>query len=167
MNKYESEGGRERKKEKRTHRPFSHTSSITEREGGRQTGVLYCSLALAPVPPLSGRSLAHDLQAASHLLHSQREAKPVSCALLLFPLHHLSSSLLFFFILSSLLLLGASGVKMMQEVSITVAYDAHVVERPGEEDTLACLVAHSRPLRTPRPVVGPFSRRFLFFFFCL
>ena len=43
---------------------------------------------------------------------------------------------------------------MMQEVSIMVAYDAHVVDRPGEEDTLACLVAHSRPLRTPRPVVG-------------
>ncbi|XP_070765710.1 rab GTPase-activating protein 1-like isoform X5 [Enoplosus armatus] len=42
---------------------------------------------------------------------------------------------------------------MMQEVSIMVAYDAHVVDRPGEEDTLARLVAHSRPLRTPRPVV--------------
>nr|XP_015826362.2 rab GTPase-activating protein 1-like isoform X4 [Nothobranchius furzeri] len=42
---------------------------------------------------------------------------------------------------------------MMQEVSIMVAYDAHVVERPGEEDTLACLVAHSKPLRTPRPAV--------------
>lgn len=45
---------------------------------------------------------------------------------------------------------------MMQEVSIMVAYDAHVVDRPGEEDTLARLVAHSRPLRTPRPVVGLF-----------
>lgn len=35
-----------------------------------------------------------------------------------------------------------------------VAYDAHVVDRPGEEDTLACLVAHSKPLRALRPVVG-------------
>lgn len=35
-----------------------------------------------------------------------------------------------------------------------VAYDAHVVERPGEEDALARLVAHSRPLRSIRPVVG-------------
>lgn len=57
---------------------------------------------------------------------------------------------------------------MMQEVSIMVAYDAHVVDRPGEEDTLARLVAHSRPLRTPRPVVGLFSRHFVFsFFHCL
>lgn len=47
-----------------------------------------------------------------------------------------------------------SVVKMMQEVSIMVAYDAHVVERPGEEDALARLVAHSRPLRSIRPVVG-------------
>lgn len=46
---------------------------------------------------------------------------------------------------------------MMQEVSIMVAYDAHVVDRPGEEDALARLVARSRPLRTPRPVVGPFG----------
>ncbi|XP_035759944.1 pleckstrin homology domain-containing family A member 7-like, partial [Neolamprologus brichardi] len=45
-----------------------------------------------------------------------------------------------------------AGVKMMQEVSIMVAYDAHVVDRPGEEDALACLVAHSRPRRAPRPV---------------
>ncbi|XP_024919866.1 rab GTPase-activating protein 1-like isoform X2 [Cynoglossus semilaevis] len=42
---------------------------------------------------------------------------------------------------------------MMQEVSIMVAYDAHVVERPSEEDTLARLVARSRPLRAFRPVV--------------
>ncbi|XP_047229966.1 rab GTPase-activating protein 1-like isoform X4 [Girardinichthys multiradiatus] len=42
---------------------------------------------------------------------------------------------------------------MMQEVSIVVAYDAHVVGRPSEEDTLACLVAHSKPLRALRPVV--------------
>ncbi|XP_029355815.1 rab GTPase-activating protein 1-like isoform X4 [Echeneis naucrates] len=42
---------------------------------------------------------------------------------------------------------------MMQEVSIMVAYDAHVMDRPGEEDTLARLVAHSRPLRAPRSVV--------------
>lgn len=42
-----------------------------------------------------------------------------------------------------------------------VAYDAHVVDRPSEEDTLACLVAHSRPLRIPRPVVGLFSRCFV------
>ncbi|PWA21273.1 hypothetical protein CCH79_00009384 [Gambusia affinis] len=46
-----------------------------------------------------------------------------------------------------------AGTKMMQEVSIMVAYDAHVVDRPGEEDTLACLVAHSKPLRSFRPVV--------------
>lgn len=43
-----------------------------------------------------------------------------------------------------------------------VAYDAHVVDRPGEEDTLARLVAHSRPLRTPRSVVGLFCILFLF-----
>ncbi|XP_037104528.1 rab GTPase-activating protein 1-like isoform X3 [Syngnathus acus] len=42
---------------------------------------------------------------------------------------------------------------MMQEVSIVVAYDAHVVERPGEEDALARLIARSRPIRAPRPVV--------------
>lgn len=35
-----------------------------------------------------------------------------------------------------------------------VAYDAHVVDRPGEEDTLTSLVAHSRPIRALRPVVG-------------
>lgn len=52
---------------------------------------------------------------------------------------------------------------MMQEVSIMVAYDAHVVDRPGEEDTLARLVAHSRPLRAPRPVVGLFSSCFFNF----
>lgn len=63
----------------------------------------------------------------------------------------------FFYILCSSSLPGAREVKMMQEVSIMVAYDAHVVDRPGDEDTLACLVAHSRPLRTPRPVVGLFS----------
>lgn len=45
-----------------------------------------------------------------------------------------------------------------------VAYDAHVVDRPGEEDTLARLVAHSRPLRTLRPVVGLFSPYFISFF---
>jgi len=43
---------------------------------------------------------------------------------------------------------------MMQEVSIMVAYDAHVVDRPGDEDTLTRLVAHSRPPRAARPVVG-------------
>lgn len=52
---------------------------------------------------------------------------------------------------------------MMQEVSIMVAYDAHVVDRPGEEDTLARLVAHSRPLRALRPVVGLFSHHFVYF----
>lgn len=52
---------------------------------------------------------------------------------------------------------GQAESKMMQEVSIMVAYDAHVVDRPGEEDTLAYLVAHSRPHITPRPVVGLFS----------
>lgn len=46
-----------------------------------------------------------------------------------------------------------------------VAYDAHVVDRPGEEDTLTCLVAHSRPLRIPRPVVGPFFRLTVCFMF--
>lgn len=56
---------------------------------------------------------------------------------------------------------------MMQEVSIMVAYDAHVVDRPGEEDTLACLVAHSRPLRALRPVVGLFSHHFVYFFLLL
>lgn len=45
---------------------------------------------------------------------------------------------------------------MMQEVSIMVAYDAHVVDRPAEEDALARLVAHSRPLRAARAVVGLF-----------
>lgn len=55
----------------------------------------------------------------------------------------------------------------MQEVSIMVAYDAHVVDRPGEEDTLARLVAHSRPLRAPRPVVGLFCLSLSFVSFLL
>lgn len=46
-----------------------------------------------------------------------------------------------------------------------VAYDAHVVDRPGEEDTLARLVAHSRPLRTPRSVVGLFCSHIVSFSF--
>ncbi|XP_056131865.1 rab GTPase-activating protein 1-like isoform X5 [Lampris incognitus] len=39
---------------------------------------------------------------------------------------------------------------MMEEVSITVAYDAHVINQLGEDDILADMVAHSKP---PRPVV--------------
>lgn len=38
----------------------------------------------------------------------------------------------------------------MEEISITVAYDAHVINQICEEDLLANLVAHSKP----RPVVG-------------
>lgn len=122
-----------------------------------------------PPPPLSGRGPTPEgvLKAASRLLHSQRETKPVSHTPLLVLLHHFSFSSCFFFILSSSLLLGERGAKMMQEVSIMVAYDAHVVDRPGEEDTLACLVAHSRPLRTLRPVVGWFSRHYVYLFYCL
>lgn len=55
----------------------------------------------------------------------------------------------------------------MQEVSIMVAYDAHVVDRPSEEDTLTRLVAHSRPLRALRPVVGLFLRQFVLSSSCL
>ncbi|XP_067271958.1 uncharacterized protein rabgap1l isoform X5 [Pseudorasbora parva] len=39
--------------------------------------------------------------------------------------------------------------KMMQEVSITVAYDAHVINQINEEDFFASLVANSKP----KPVV--------------
>ncbi|KAG7487853.1 hypothetical protein MATL_G00027710 [Megalops atlanticus] len=38
---------------------------------------------------------------------------------------------------------------MMEEVSITVAYDAHVINQVSEEDFLASLVADSKP----KPVV--------------
>lgn len=135
---------------------------------------------LPPLPPLllsEGRGLPHEglSLAASHLLHSLREAKPVSCTPLLiplrcFPLHTHPLGIFFFFsfcfaLSCSLLPGGKNQSKMMQEVSIMVAYDAHVVDRPGEEDTLACLVAHSRPLRSLRPVVGLFIRLVLFFSF--
>lgn len=40
---------------------------------------------------------------------------------------------------------------MMEEISITVAYDAHVINQICEEDILASLVALSKP---PKPVVG-------------
>lgn len=39
---------------------------------------------------------------------------------------------------------------MMQEVSITVAYDAHVINQINEEDFFASLVANSKP----KPVVS-------------
>lgn len=125
-----------------------------------------------PPPPLSGRSSAPPeglLKAASCLFDSQRETKPVSCTPLSFRLPSSSSPPP-----PPLLLGGSEGVRMMQEVSIMVAYDAHVVDRPGEEDTLTRLVAHSRPLRALRPVVGLFLRQFFLsascsfvsYFFC-
>lgn len=40
---------------------------------------------------------------------------------------------------------------MMEEISITVAYDAHVINQIYEEDILVSLVAHSKPRK---PVVG-------------
>lgn len=130
--------------------------------------MLSCLLPLLPLLLSRGRGLPHVglSLAASHLLHSLREAKPVCCTLLIplrcFSLHTPSVFFLLFFFASSFpaLLLpgGKNRSKMMQEVSIMVAYDAHVVDRPGEEDTLACLVAHSRPLWSLRPVVGLFIR---------
>lgn len=39
---------------------------------------------------------------------------------------------------------------MMEEVSITVAYDAHVINQICDEDIFASLVADSRP----KPAVG-------------
>lgn len=139
--------------------------------------MLSCLLPLLPLLLSGGRALPREglSLAASHLLHSLREAKPVSCTPLLiplrcFPLHPHPFCIFFFFcfLLScSLLPGGKNRSKMMQEVSIMVAYDAHVVDRPGEEDTLACLVAHSRPLRSLRPVVGLFIRLVFCFFLCL
>lgn len=40
--------------------------------------------------------------------------------------------------------------KMMEEVSITVAYDAHVINQICDEDIFASLVANSKP----KPAVG-------------
>ncbi|XP_062324748.1 rab GTPase-activating protein 1-like [Osmerus eperlanus] len=37
---------------------------------------------------------------------------------------------------------------MMEEVSIAVAYDAHIVDQMSEEEILACLVAKSKPKQT-------------------
>ncbi|XP_071390268.1 rab GTPase-activating protein 1-like isoform X2 [Centroberyx affinis] len=37
---------------------------------------------------------------------------------------------------------------MMEEVSITMVYDAHIVDQMSEEEILACLVAESRPKST-------------------
>uniref|UniRef100_UPI003AAE529F rab GTPase-activating protein 1-like isoform X1 n=1 Tax=Centroberyx gerrardi TaxID=166262 RepID=UPI003AAE529F len=37
---------------------------------------------------------------------------------------------------------------MMEEVSMTMAYDAHIVDQMSEEEILACLVAESRPKST-------------------
>lgn len=78
----------------------THFLRYTERETNRC--VVRPSRSPAP-RPLSGWGLAQEgfLRAASRLLHSQREAKPVSCTPLL--LYCFSS--LFFFILSSSLLL--------------------------------------------------------------
>lgn len=51
--------------------------------------------------------------------------------------------------------------KMMQEVSITVAYDAHVINQINEEDFYASLVANSKP----KPVVSLTQMAFYCFFF--
>lgn len=92
------------------------------------------TLASSQLPPsLSERSRTCQLHSSHFPL------PPLLLLLCLYPLLH-----------------PAAGLNMMQEVSIMVAYNAHVVDRPGEEDILARLVAHSRPLRTPRAVVGPF-----------
>lgn len=50
--------------------------------------------------------------------------------------------------------------KMMQEVSITVAYDAHVINQINEEDFFASLVANSKP----KPVVRITQMAFYCFF---
>lgn len=102
------------------------------------------------LPPVGGAKLTRDSCEQPVTSFTFREEPDLSAALLSFP----PPPLLLILCLHPFLH-PASGVKMMQEVSIMVAYNAHVVDRPGEEDTLARLVAHSRPLRTPRPVVGP------------
>ncbi|XP_069087701.1 rab GTPase-activating protein 1-like isoform X9 [Pleurodeles waltl] len=52
-----------------------------------------------------------------------------------------------FLLLLRCVILGSvpSSVKMMQEISITVAYDAHVFSQLYEEDFFARLVALSKP----------------------
>lgn len=126
-------------KKKQTHRPLSHTSSVTERN--KQV----CCTALSLPPPLlfslGGARLLRDSQAAARRLLLTARNKTCRLHSPAFPPPCCREQ---------------AGVKMMQEVSIMVAYDAHVVDRPGEEDALACLVAHSRPRRAPRPVVGLF-----------
>ena len=39
---------------------------------------------------------------------------------------------------------GGSGVRMMEEVSISVAYDAHVLNQLVEEDVLVNMLAHTK-----------------------
>lgn len=129
--------------------PLSHASTVSRRD--RQ---VCCAFLFPPSPPpaVGGAKPRRDSCEQPVTSFSFREEPDLSAALLSFP----HPPLLLLVLCLYLLLHPATGVKMMQEVSIMVAYDAHVVDRPGEEDTLARLVAHSRPLRTPRPVVGPF-----------
>lgn len=69
-------------KKKQTHRPLSHTSSVTERN--KQV----CCTALSLPPPLllslGGARLLRDSKAAARLLRSLPGTKPVGCTLPLF-----------------------------------------------------------------------------------
>ncbi|XP_067085662.1 rab GTPase-activating protein 1-like isoform X4 [Osmerus mordax] len=53
---------------------------------------------------------------------------------------------------------------MMEEISITVAYDAHVINQFCEEDVLANLVAHSKPRHVvPTKKLKKFEKEYLSF----
>lgn len=125
--------------------------SLQRGETERQTGVLCCLLAPRRSPPPQWAWLGSWRQPVA--TSALRQKQNLSAALLSSTSPQRSLLLPHSFC-PPLCCLEQTEAKMMQEVSIVVAYDAHVVERPGEEDTLACLVAHSKPLRTPRSVVG-------------
>ncbi|XP_046906251.1 uncharacterized protein rabgap1l isoform X6 [Hypomesus transpacificus] len=53
---------------------------------------------------------------------------------------------------------------MMEEISITVAYDAHVINQFCEEDVLANMVAHSKPRHVvPTKKLKKFEKEYLSF----
>lgn len=143
----------------KTHCPLLCISVCEEGERNKQVSCAALSLSgLAPPPPpsqwevLTPEGLLKAALPPAPL--SVGKQKPVSCTqLLLIFFVALRSSVLRPPFFPSLCCWKRAGFKMMQEVSIMVAYDAHVVERPSEEDTLARLVARSRPLRAFRPVV--------------
>lgn len=75
----------------------------------------------------------------SEILHPPSFARSHSCALVSWLMH---------------CRFHTHAGKMMEEVSITVAYDAHVINQICDEDIFANLVADSRP----KPAVGKMHR---------